>query len=62
MNKGGLFFSCKKEITLNLLMLGGGGDLANITLSSNGRTTGFGPVNGSSNLSGVTKNRDLGRR
>ena len=26
-----------------------------ITLSSNGRTSGFGPLNGSSNLSGVTK-------
>ena len=31
--------------------------LSKITLSSNGRTTGFGPVNGSSNLSGVTKKR-----
>ena len=27
----------------------------NITPSSNGRTSGFGPLNGSSNLSGVTK-------
>ena len=35
-------------------MLGGIGDLTNITLSSNGRTSGFGPLNGSSNLSGVT--------
>ena len=30
-----------------------------ITLSSNGRTTGFGPVNGGSNPSGVTKDNGL---
>ena len=33
--------------------------LSNITLSSNGRTTGFGPVNGGSNPSGVTKDNGL---
>ena len=35
-------------------MLGGIGDLANITLSSNGRTSGFGPLNRGSNPWGVT--------
>ena len=44
-----------RQITLNLSTLGGIGDLANITLSSNGRTSGFGPLNRGSNPWGVTK-------
>ena len=43
-----------RQITLNLPTLGGCGDLANITLSSKGRTGGFGPLNRGSNPWGVT--------
>jgi len=42
-NKGGPFFSYKKEITLNLLMLGGGGDLTNCSVHLSVRMPGFHP-------------------